>query len=183
MCSLNIGYACWCGASLSAMPSGVVPHYRSCLLVFVPHYQPYLLVWCLTIGHACWSNATATDSFTSRVKMEEGWLQVWWYSYRGAITSDMSADPVPLLDMPDCTVQLYQTYMLGSFIQVRVFANCCSIMHGIWSVTNPSDMPTSEVSLPRVSSLRCQEVVCGLWLWYFLIILTYYICKIYQLPS
>ena len=26
------------------------------------------------------------------------------------------------------------------------------------------------------SSSRCHGVVCGLWLWYFLIILTYYIC-------
>ena len=28
------------------------------------------------------------------------------------------------------------------------------------------------------SSSRCHGVVCGLWLWYFLIILTYYFCKI-----
>ena len=27
------------------------------------------------------------------------------------------------------------------------------------------------------SSSRCHEVVCSLWLWYFLIILTYYFCK------
>ena len=42
-----IGDAFWCGASLSAMPLGVVPHYRTCLLV-----------WCLTIGHAFWSSAS-----------------------------------------------------------------------------------------------------------------------------
>ena len=34
-----------------------------------------------------------------------GWLQVWCYSYRGAITSDMFDDPVPISDMPACTVQ------------------------------------------------------------------------------
>ena len=43
------------------MPSGEVPHYQPCLLVWcplqampsrmVPHYQPSILVWCLTIGH------------------------------------------------------------------------------------------------------------------------------------
>ena len=38
--------------------------------------------------------------------MEEGWLQVWCYLYRGAIISDMSDDPVPLSDMPACTMQL-----------------------------------------------------------------------------
>ena len=38
-----IGHAFWFGTSLSAMPVGVVPHYRSCLLV-----------WCLTVGHVFW---------------------------------------------------------------------------------------------------------------------------------
>ena len=38
--------------------------------------------------------------------MEEGWLQVWCYLYRGAIISDVSDDPVPLSDMPACIMQL-----------------------------------------------------------------------------
>ena len=38
--------------------------------------------------------------------MEEGWLQVWCYLYRGAIILDMSDNPVPLSDMPSCTMQL-----------------------------------------------------------------------------
>ena len=59
--------------------------------------------------------------FTGRVQMGEGWLQVLCYLYKGVITSDMSADSVPLSHMPACTVQLYQTCMLGSFNQIRVF--------------------------------------------------------------
>ena len=76
------------------MPVGVVPHYRPCLLVRV----------------------------TSWVQREERWLQVWCYSTRSAINSDMSADPVPLSDIPACTVQVYQTYRLGSFIQIHVYS-------------------------------------------------------------
>ena len=38
--------------------------------------------------------------------MEEGWLQAWWYLYRGAIISDMSDDLMPLSDMPACTMKL-----------------------------------------------------------------------------
>ena len=68
---LIIGFVFWCGASLSAVPAGAVSHYRPCLLVpyyrlcqLVPcliiglvfwcggHYQPCLLMWYLTIGHA-----------------------------------------------------------------------------------------------------------------------------------
>ena len=82
---------------------------------------------------------TSTDILTSRVQTEEGCLQVWFYSYRGAIISDMPADPVPLTDMPACTVQLYQTCMLGSFIQKHVFVKCFSIRQEIWYATNPPD--------------------------------------------
>ena len=46
---------------------------------------------------------------------------------QGDITSDMSADPEPLSDMPACTVQLYQTCMLGSFIQIHMFIKYFSI--------------------------------------------------------
>ena len=50
--------------------------------------------------------------------------------------------------MPACTMQLYQTCMLGSFIQIHVFVKCFSIRQGIWYVTNPPDMPTGKVQLP-----------------------------------
>ena len=89
------------------MPSGVLPHYSSCLLT-----------WWLIINHAYWYCRTlgrhCNQHFTSQVYMEEGWLQVWCYLHRGAIISDMSDDPVPLSGMPACRMQLYQTYMLGS---------------------------------------------------------------------
>ena len=77
---------------------------------------------------------------------------------RGAITSDMSAGLVPLTDMLACTVQHYQTCMLGSFIQIHVLVKCCSIMQGIWSVTNLSDMPTNKVLLPWVCKF-CQATI------------------------
>ena len=64
-----------------------------------------------------------------------------------------SADPVSLSDMPACTVQLYQICMLGSFIQLHMLVKCCFIRLGIWSVTNPSDMLTGRVPLPRVCKI------------------------------
>ena len=69
----------------------------------------------------------------------------------------MFADSVPLSDMPACTVQLCQTRMLGSFIQIHVFVKCL-IRREIWYVLKPPDMPTGKQQLPRV-------------------------CKTYQLPS
>ena len=101
---------------------------------------------------------TSTDILASWVQREEGWLQIWCFSKGGAITSDMPADLVPLSDMPACTVQLYQTCMLGSFIQIHEFVKCFSIRQEILYFTNPPDMPTGKVRLPQV-------------------------CKTYQLPA
>ena len=94
------------------------------------------------------------------MQREVGWLQVLRYSYRGAITSDMSADQVPLSDMPACTVQLYHTCMLGSFIQLHVFVKYFSIRQDIWYVTNPPDMPTGKVRLPRVGYQSGRHLEC-----------------------
>ena len=95
VCCLTIGHAFWCGASSSTMPVSVGPHSRPCLLA-----------WYLTIGHC-------NQHFTSRVQMEEGRLQVWCFLYRGTITSEMSADLVPLSDMPSCTMQLLSNMHAG----------------------------------------------------------------------
>ena len=59
---ITIGDTFWCGTSLSGMHVGVFPHYRPCLLA-----------WYLTIDHACWAIATATDILLVE---EEEWLQV-----------------------------------------------------------------------------------------------------------
>ena len=69
VCCLTIGHAFWCGPSLSTMPIGVVPHYRPCLLI----------------------SCDCNRHFTSYVQIE-GWLQIWYYLYRGVITSDMFAE-------------------------------------------------------------------------------------------
>ena len=45
------------------------------------------------------------------------------------ITSDMFADLVPFSDMPACTVQLYQTCMPGSFIQIGVFVKASAVCY------------------------------------------------------
>ena len=62
--------------------------------------------------------------------------------------------------MPACTVQLYQTCMLGSFIQIHVFVKCFSIRQEIWYATNPPDMPTGRVRLPRV----CKNYQLPAWM-------------------
>ena len=105
------------------MSSGVVPHYRLCLLV-----------WYLTIGHACWSVLRFNQHVDCRQKRD---------GYKSDATlTDMSTNLVPLSDMPAGTVPLYQTCMLGSFIQIHTFVKCFSIRQEIWYVTNPTDMPT-----------------------------------------
>ena len=61
---VTISHACWYGVSLSAMPAGVVLHYRAFFwfgtsltamhIGVVPFYRPCLLGWCNTVGHVFW---------------------------------------------------------------------------------------------------------------------------------
>ena len=115
---LTICHAFWCGASLSATPagvlphtSGVVPHYRPCLLV-LGHCRPtiFLLVECIWKKDVYKSGATHTG-----MQLHQTWLLILCHS-----------------NMPACTVQLYQTYIQGSFIQICVFVKCFSIRQDIW---------------------------------------------------
>ena len=73
---LTIGHVFSRGASLSALPVGVVPHYGPCLLA-----------WYLTIGLVCWSIATETDILLAEFRWKKD--GVWCYLYRGAIISDI----------------------------------------------------------------------------------------------
>ena len=63
--------------------------------------------------------------------MEEGWLQVWCYLYRGAIISDMSDDPVPLSDMPACTIQLLSDMHAGFMNSFLLSAALSSKVSGL----------------------------------------------------
>ena len=173
------------------MPVGVVPHCRPCLLA-----------WYLSKGHACWFVATAkyillvesrwkNDGYKSGATCTEVLL------HKICLLIRCHSE---IFQLYLATI----SYMhAGSFIQTHVFVKCFSIRQGICSITNPSDTPTGKIHshilvlqsswwgreswllclicLPGVSwwlsgsSSRCHWVVCGLWLWYFLIILTYYL--------
>ena len=50
----SICHTCWYGVSLSAVPAGVMPHYRPYLLMWCLNISPAELVWCLSVGHAFW---------------------------------------------------------------------------------------------------------------------------------
>ena len=107
MWCLTKGHALSCGASLSALPGGVVPHYRPCLLALY-----------LTISHACWSIATATDILLVECRWKKD--GVWCNLYSGAIISDKSANMVPFSDM------LVQCNSIRHACWVHLFRYACS---------------------------------------------------------
>ena len=112
---LTIGHAFWCSGSLSAKPAGVLPHYRPCLLV-----------WWLFISLACWC-VSSLKFMHSDVHTHYQPMMIII-----AITSDMSADPVPLSDMPACVVKLHQTCPLVRCLVINRACWCCvslSAMH------------------------------------------------------
>ena len=149
----SIDHACSCGTSLSAMHSGVVPHYigrvgsggtslSAMPAGVVPYYKPCLLV----LGY-CSLHLILVKCKWKKNGYKSG------PTLTGVPLHQTSADPVSLSDMPACTVKLCQTCMLGSFLQLHMFVKCCSIWQGIWSVTVPSDMHTGRVPLPHVCKM------------------------------
>ena len=87
---LTINLACCCGASLYAMPSvlylaisvpaGVVPYYKSMPSGVVLHYQPCLLVWCLTIGNAFWCVSRYQLCLLVLYLLIKSYLLVWCFT-------------------------------------------------------------------------------------------------------
>ena len=155
-----IGHAFWFGTLLSAMHVGVVPHYRPCLLV-----------WCLNVGHVFWCGASLQAMYVGVVPNYRPCLLVrfalqptfWLVECRGKWGGNKSC--VTLTEVP-----LHQTCLLIQchsqtclFVQCSsirhacwvhifryVFVKCISMRQDIWYVTNPPDMPTGKVWLPRV---------------------------------
>ena len=120
----------------------------------MPHYQPCLLVFCLTIGHAFWCSASLSAMPSGMVPHYRPSQLVWCLiisnvCWCGSEPTGMvySEEPHQQTITFESGVQLYQQCTLGTFIQIRVFVKCCS---GIWSVRNPSDMPTGRELLPLV---------------------------------
>ena len=138
VCCLTIGHAYWCGASSSTMPVGVVPHYRPCLLA-----------WYLTICHAFWSIATAINILLEECRRKNSGYK------SGATCAEAPLYQTCLIIRCHSQICLlvqcnyYQICMLGSWIHLRVFVKCCSIKQGIWSVTNPSDIPRGRMPLAQ----------------------------------
>ena len=105
------------------MPIGVVPLNKSGILVNC-HRINILLVECRWKKGGCKSGATCTE-----VPLYQTCLMIQCHTQIG--------------------LQLYQTCLLGSWIHLHMFVKCCSINQGIWSVTNPSDMPTGRMPLAQ----------------------------------
>ena len=128
------------------MPVGVVLHYMPCRLV----------------------NCHCNQHFTIWVQIKEGWLQVWCYLYRGTIISDMSDNLVPLSDMSSCTMQLLSDMHAGFMNSCTHVVKCSSIKQGIWSVTNPSDMSTFRIPLPKSCKTCRVPSWTPSWIYYIL---------------
>ena len=59
-------HSCWCCVSLFTIPA--------CM---VSHYQPFLLVWSLTIGHAFWCDASLSAMPSGVMSHHRPHLLVW----------------------------------------------------------------------------------------------------------
>ena len=92
----SILHCCWHCASLAAIPAGMVSH-----------YQPCLLVWCLTIGCACSCGVTLNAMHSSVVLHYQPCLLVWCFIIGHAFWCGTSQS-----GMPVCVVPHYRSCLL-----------------------------------------------------------------------
>ena len=93
---------------------------------------------------------------------------------------EISTRPETLLLLTFCLLllPLWESVIVLCFV-VRYFMSILVLQSSWWG---RESWLLCLICLPGVSwwlsgsSSRCHGVVCGLWLWYFLIILTYYFC-------
>ena len=124
----SICHTCWYGVSLSAVPAGVMPHYRSYLLMWCLNISPAVLVWCLSIGHAFWCGAS---------------LQ--------AMPSGVVPHYQPCLLM--CRHTIGHTFWPGASLQPCLLVCCLTIGHTFWCGASSSTMPAGVLPHCRLSLL------------------------------
>ena len=125
------------------MPSGVLPHYSSCLLTW------WLIInhayWCcLTIGHAFWCGASASTMSVVVVPYYRPCLLAWHLTIGHALWSIATAINILLVECiwrkggyksgATCTeVLLYQTcLMIRYHSQICLLVECIYIRHTCW---------------------------------------------------
>ena len=95
----SICHTCWYGVLISAMPAGVMPHYRPYLLMWCLNISLAVLVWCLSIGHAFKCGASLHAMPSRVVPHSQSCLLVCCLTighafWRGASSSTMSVGVV-----------------------------------------------------------------------------------------
>ena len=103
----SICYTCWYGTSLSAVPAGVMPHYRPYILMWCLNISPAVLVWCLSKGHAFWCGASIQAMPSGVVPLYRQCLLVWCLTINHACWCVTS-----LYVMPSGVVPHYQPCLL-----------------------------------------------------------------------
>ena len=125
----SICYTFWCGASLSAVPAGMVSQ-----------YQPCLLAWFFIIGHAFWFGTSLTAMHVSVVPYYRTCLLLWYLPLvRLALQ--------PTFWLVECRgkrrgyksgatlkeVPLHETCLLiRCYSQTWLLVQCNSIWHACW---------------------------------------------------
>ena len=109
----SILHVCWRCASLSAIPAGMVSHYQRCLLV-----------WCLTISHACcfiigcafWFGTSLSTMPVGAVPHYRPCLLVWCLTVGHVFWCGAS-----LWTMPVCVIPHYRPCLLVRFALQSTF--------------------------------------------------------------
>ena len=143
-------------------------------------------MWCCHCSIRCPGSCVVLDCIDSW-SLPSSWLCILWSKREHVESYALNTWRFNISGLSKAVVQLLLTFcllllpLLESVIVlcfvVRCFVSVLVLQSSWWG--NESWL-LCLICLPGVSwwlsgsSSRCHRVVCGLWLWYFLIILTYY---------
>ena len=115
MLCFSICHTFWYGVSLSAVSAGVIPHYMPYLLMWCLNISPAVLVWCLSVGHAFWCGSS---------------LQ--------AMPSGVVPHHQPCLLM--CCLTIGHAFWPGASLSTMHIMRCLTIGHAFWCGASSSTM-------------------------------------------
>ena len=159
----SICHTCCYGVSLSAMPAGVMPHYRPYLLMRCLNISPSVLVWFLNIGNAFWCGASLQAMPSGFVTHYQPCLLVCCFPIGHAFWRDASLSTMPIGVVPHHIPYLLAWYLTIGHVfwsiatAIKILLAKCRWKKG----GNKSGATYTEVPLYQTClMIRCHSQIC-----------------------
>ena len=156
MLCFSICHTCWFGVSLSAVPAGVIPHYRPYLLMWCLNISPAELVWCLSVGHTFWCGASLHTIPSGVVPHYQPCLLVCCLTIGHAFWCGASSSTMPVSVVPQSRPCLLAWYLTIGHCNQHLLVECRWKKGGYKSGATCTEVPLHQTCL----LIWCHSQIC-----------------------